>query len=513
MPKPFIATGGAIAGAVVGLERAIFGFLALFALALPFSIKGAERAWKIALVLWLVKLAVERRRPATQPLTAPLLAFVSLSAISTILSPEPYLSWDRMKIVCLVLAGIVVAQNIKRLSQVRWLVGLLVCSAFVAALLTGWQYLYGVGVQVQQLSPATRLIAMGMRADSIVTSIDGRAVRSPEQMQRLLGEADPGKRVSVKYIPYLGTRQEIIVATPGDFVHSGMGTPQMWLSRGRPYRAQGTLGHYVVFAEMLMQVGCLAWALLLSTGRRSPVLILCLAIAFLSITAALLATETRAAVAGLACGCLLSLLLVRAGKRRWLAIGGLLLILAGATVWIQRTRGLHWLDRNDVGTQFRVLMWEDGIRLVRQHPWFGVGMESVRVHWLEWNIRGFIQYQVQSHFHSTYLQIAVERGIPALLAWLWFSVAYVVFLTRLSLRLRQQSRFALATATGVFAGFVAFSFTSFFHYNLGEEPLVMLLFFSMGIAMAIDRITSEVANVGELRTLPNTSVSTTRNVA
>ena len=38
----------------------------------------------------------------------------------------------------------------------------------------------------------------------------------------------------------------------------------MKLARGRPPRAQGTLGHYVVFAEMLMQIGCMAWALLLS---------------------------------------------------------------------------------------------------------------------------------------------------------------------------------------------------------------------------------------------------------
>jgi O-antigen ligase len=497
MPKTPIANGGAVPGAVKGLERAMFVFLALFALALPFSIKGAERAWKIALVLWLIKLLVERARPVWQPLTAPLLAFVSLSAISTVLSPEPYLSWDRMKIVGLVLVGIVVAQNIKRLSQARWLVGLLVFSAFMAALLTGWQYLYGIGVRVQQLSPSSRLVAMGMRTDSIVTSIGGRAVHSPEQMQRVLAEAVSEKRVSVWYIPYLGTSKEVVVATPRDFVQSGIGTPQMLLSRGRPYRAQGTLGHYVVFAEMLMQVGCLAWALLLTTGRGKPLLILGLAVVFLSITGALLATETRAAVAGLAIGCLLSLLLVSKGKRRWLAIAGILVILAGATVWIQRSRGLHWVDRNDVGTQFRVLMWEDGVRLICQHPWFGVGMETARVHWLEWNIRGFIQYHVQSHFHSTYLQIAVERGIPALLAWLWFCVAYVIFLTRLCLRLRHQNRIALAIATGVLAGFVAFAFTSFVHYNLGEEPLVMLLFFSMGMAIALDRMTLEPAPLGD----------------
>src|SRR5215471_10802996 len=69
------------------LDNAIFGFLALFAILLPHSIKGAERSWKIALVLWLVRLLIARVRPFRQPLVMPLLFYVVLSAISTILSP------------------------------------------------------------------------------------------------------------------------------------------------------------------------------------------------------------------------------------------------------------------------------------------------------------------------------------------------------------------------------------------------------------------------------------------
>src|SRR5215471_16125729 len=77
------------------LDQAIYAFLALFAILLPHSIKGAERAWKLALIIWLIKLMVDRVRPYKQPLTAPLLAYVVLSGISTALSPDPYLSWDR----------------------------------------------------------------------------------------------------------------------------------------------------------------------------------------------------------------------------------------------------------------------------------------------------------------------------------------------------------------------------------------------------------------------------------
>ncbi len=70
------------------LDGAIFFFLCLFAILLPHSIKGAQHAWQIACLLWLVSLAVARRRPFPQPLAAPLLAYVVFSAISTTLSPD-----------------------------------------------------------------------------------------------------------------------------------------------------------------------------------------------------------------------------------------------------------------------------------------------------------------------------------------------------------------------------------------------------------------------------------------
>ena len=492
MPQSFTDSGKTFWAQTRAIDRTIFVFLALFAIALPFSIKGAERSWKIALVLWLLKLAVDRARPLRQPLAGPLLAFVVLSAISTCLSPDPYLSWDRMKFVCLVLAGVVVAQNIKRMSQVRWLVVLFVLSGFAAALFTGWQYTYGIGVQLEQFPPSSRLAQLGLGSNDIVTSIASHNIHTADELAETVRRLPVGARVVVHYLSFMATQSNTIMATAEDFMKSGLGTPAMVLKRGRPFRAQGTLGHYIVFAEMLMQIGCMAWALLLVSGRKRGWVVI-FGFAFACITTALIMTETRAAVAGLVIGCLLSLLLLSRSWMRWASLGLLLLIVAGATLWIQHTRGLQWVDRGDVGTHFRVLMWQDGIRLVREHPWFGVGMDTVRVHWQEWNIRGFIEYHVQSHFHSTYLQIAVERGIPTLLAWIWFSVAYLVFLIRLALRLQRQNRFAFGVVTGICAGFVAFAFTSLFHYNLGEEPIAMLLFFSYGVAAAVDRITSTEA--------------------
>jgi O-antigen ligase len=366
-------------------------------------------------------------------------------------------------------------------------VALLVLSGFTAALYTGWQYTYGVGVRPVEFSQSSRLAQDGLRPNDLVVAFDGHKVHSPEQLVRAVRQTASPK-VTIEYVPGLALRSSTMSIAPQEFQDAGLGTPAMKLARGKPYRAQGTLGHYVVFAEMLTQIGCMAWALLLSTGRRKPGWLLLFGVAFAGIAAALLATQTRAAVVGLVLGCVASLLYFTKRKTRVTAIALLLVMLAGAIVWIQHSRGIDVREHGDEGADFRVLMWEDGLRLVRQHPWFGVGMETVRVHYREWYIRGFLKYHVQSHFHSTFLQIAVERGIPALLAWLWFCGAYLVFLLRLIPRLRTKSRLACGVAVGVLAGFVAFTFTSFFHYNIGEESLAMIFFFYFGLAVALDRM-------------------------
>jgi O-antigen ligase len=487
-----VAEGNSSAGWAPILYGFIFFSLCLFAVLLPHSIKGAQHAWQIAFVLWLLKLALERKRPFPQPLTAPLLAYVVFSAISTALSPEPYLSWDRMKLVCLVLVGIVFAQNLQRLSQVRILVFLLILSGLAAAGFTAWQYTYGVGVRVAYILPASPLEHDALiHGDYMLTGINGHEVHSPAQLERAVRDSQPGSMLYVDYLRGYPFHKHQTVITREHFIASGLGTPNLRLVRAKPLRAQGTLGHYVVFAEMLMQIGCLTWAMLLVTPRRQIGLRIFFALTFVALTAAIFATETRAALAGLAAGCLVAVLMLAGRRTRLWAMAALLVLVIAGGLWIHHTRGKGWTGARDPGTHFRTLMWEDGVRLVGQHPWFGVGMETIRIHWMEWNIRAFTLYHDQSHFHSDTIQIAVERGLPALAAWLWFVVAYVVLLFRLVRTARQRSRYVAGVAAGILASFVAFLIPGALHYNLGEETLVMGLFFFFGLAVALHRMLQE----------------------
>ena len=470
------------------LQGAISVFLCLFAVLVPHSIKGSQHAWQIAFLLWLLALVVQRRWPFPQPLTASLLAFVVLSGISSALSPDPILSWDRMKIVCLVLVGIVFAQNLHRLKQVRMVVYLLLISGVAAAAFTAWQYTYGVGVRVSTVAPAAPIVRAHVIPGDIITSIDGRTVHSPSELESIVMQAPAGRLLHLDYVRGAPFHKRETLITREQMVASGLGAPAMQLDRGRPLKAQGTLGHYVNFAEVLMQIACMCWAMLLAAGPPNRGARVLWMLAFAALAWALLLTEVRAALAGLALGAFIAILMLAGQRSRVWATAGLGVLVLASLLWIHHTRGPHWLGTHDPGTDFRTMMWEDAPRLIGQHPWFGVGMETIRNHWEEWHIRAYSYFHDESHFHNDMIQIAVERGLPALAAWLWFSVAYVVLLLQLIRKARKRSRFAAGVATGVLAGFAAYQFTALVHYNLGIESIAMMLYFYFGLAIAMERM-------------------------
>jgi O-antigen ligase len=368
------------------------------------------------------------------------------------------------------------------------LVLLLILSGVAAAAFTAWQYTYGVGVRVESLSGSSPLYGAHVYEKDIIHEIDGRQVHTPLQLQQAVERSAPGTLLKVDLLrgyPFHRRRTYILRE---QFIASGLGTPALLLSRGHPLKAQGTLGHYVDFAEILTQIGCLTLALLLAIDPRHRTLRLLLAMALVALTATLFLTETRAAMGALATGGFLSVLLLTQKRTRTWAVVALVLFIAASGLWIYHTRGSLAFGDRDPGTQFRAMMWQDGFRLIAQHPWFGVGMETIRNHWMQWHIRAFTYFHDESHFHNDMIQIAVERGLLTMAAWLWFVVAYIVFLVRLVFRARQRSRFAAGVAAGVLAGFVALQLTSVVHYNLGIESVVMMLFFYFGLAVAIDRI-------------------------
>ena len=78
--------------------------------------------------------------------------------------------------------------------------------------------------------------------------------------------------------------------------------------------------------------------------------------------------------------------------------------------------------------------------------------------------------ETNPHLHNVPLQIAAERGLPALVLWGWFIAAVVGDLTR---RLREPATRAPAAAG--LAAIAAMLAAGLFEYNFGDSEFLMLL--------------------------------------
>lgn len=211
-------------------------------------------------------------------------------------------------------------------------------------------------------------------------------------------------------------------------------------------------------------------------------------LAALLLAAALTATFTRASWAALLLAALVMLWL-RVGWRARLATAALALVaLLGMNQVLTAKRGVGFYNPNDLSMQYRRLMWEDGLRLVREHPLLGIGMDTVKVRWKELGIRAYESMGLRSHFHSTPIQLAVERGLLGLGAWLWLMAAYALMLLRRLLRPPPAGDWwTQGLRLGILGATLGFLASGLLHYNFGDSEVVMLFWLLMGITLWLER--------------------------
>jgi hypothetical protein len=464
-------------------DRAILLLLVIIALAMPFSNRLAVHAFRLAVLIWAVKLITYRPKLRPQPLALPLLLFLVLTAISSALSYEPQLSWGRMRTVSLLLLVPLITQSLTSLKQVRVLVSALVISTLLLVAYTGWQYTFGIGVALKRLAPESSLARAGWLPGDTITMVNGHRLYSPSSLRHIVKDGPPTEVLRITMRRNAPPEWHELQYDRATLLEAGL-LERGALARAHPVRAQGVFKHYVPFSEFLMIMGAICFGMVASDKEKLKILF---AIAFLAISAALVATVTRATLAALAVACLLVLWL----KARWpaRALSSLLVlsVLVLGSFWFQRERGTGWYEARDAGSQYRELMWKDGLRLAAQHPWFGVGMDSIHRHWQEWNIRAYQRFpHLKSHFHSTYIQLAAECGLAVLAVWLWFLAAYLAMLWKLIPRTDPgRPRFENGFVLGLRAATVAFIATGAVHYTLGDAEVMIVFWFLAGLSTSV----------------------------
>jgi O-antigen ligase len=260
-------------------------------------------------------------------------------------------------------------------------------------------------------------------------------------------------------------------------------------------RPQGTLGHYMTYSGLLMLVICVAAARLVfgSRDRIWPALVMPALVVALSLT------FTRNAWIG-ACAAV-GLLFVMKDFR----LTALLPVIVAA-LFVMAPQGLmsrltSTFDAQDPANQDRFAMIEIGALMIRDHPLTGVGPNMVpRVY--EQYRPEYAVNQTNPHLHNVPLQIAAERGVPALTVWLGFIVVVSRALFRLFRRwspgLATDARQSSVPASGpsgservlaaaALASLAAMLAAGLFEYNFGDSEFLMLLLVLITLPFAAAR--------------------------
>ena len=240
-------------------------------------------------------------------------------------------------------------------------------------------------------------------------------------------------------------------------------------------RPQGTLSHWMTYSGTLMLVICGATARLLygTSGR------LWAAFVMPALLVALSLTLTRGAWVGVAVGVAVLFL---SKDFRLLALIPIIVVIG--IVLAPRTltdRVYSIFDRNDLTSRDRVAMLEAGAAMVKDFPLTGVGPDQVERAYPTYRVADAVK-PTNPHLHNVPMQIAAERGLPALGAWIWFVVSTIAGLYRLLRTSRHKS--LAAAGLGGMAAMLAAGLTE---YNFGDSEFLMLLLVMITLPFAANR--------------------------
>lgn len=475
------------------LTRALQVCLFLLALSAPISIAATQTAWAFALLFWIVRATRFNPVIRTSLFDLALLAFIGLTIISSFFSYEPEVSIRKLVAVSLVTIVYLFSQNVRDTLTMRRLVSIVLVAGSVSVVYTLGTIAVGKNLKVIRLTAESPLGGWGVEENDTILKAAGEDINSPAELIRVIS-----RHGGDGYVPITVYRHELIntynlpigFLSPGPDDVAWLGIAE-W-SRGRDTRASGFFGHYVTYAEALQLILSLAFGLLIAAPgglfSRSRILLVS-GVALFCI--ALFLTVTRASWAGFLISAGAMVLIGTSRKTVLICLACAIPIALAGLFYLQQKRAVAFIDTSDGSTSWRLTVWREGFDLLTSNPRHlvvGIGMDSIKTHYREWHLFDDGKLPV-GHMHSTPLQLALERGIPALVAWMIWMFIYLKLLWRGLGRkdLEWPERGLLLGALGGTLGFLA---SGLVHYNWGDSEVVMIFYMIMGLSLSVIRSVS-----------------------
>src|SRR5262245_57708792 len=457
--------------------RILLSGLAIFAISVPHSIAAAQIGLGLSYVAWIARaLVVGRLGIPHTAIDRPLLFFIALTVISSVLSFEPAESIPKLRTLTLFGVFYLIIANL-RPRGARWVIGLMIVSGLAGVGYSLMEKGLGRGMIITAIEDNSPLRTSYLRPGDVIWMIGRHRVNSLEEANRIIRESTTGVTYTIEALrdgdpapaPLVVTDEMKSRANPLGVNAAGS---------SRRFRISGFSRHFITYAEQMQLFALLAYGLLLMNlkalrkgGSRAWLWVsMSLAGVF---SLALILTASRGVIASCILALLVTLALMKERRAALLALVAVVAMAAVSVCIVPAIRTRQVTNLTDDSSKRRFDYMRAGLRLIPRHPIFGVGLDSQKYHWKEWGFPG----EYITHTHSTPIQIAVDRGLPALGCYLWLMAMFFVMACRgYKKSLPAGDNVGSGLMLGTVAALVGFSASSLVNYNFGDsEPLLMLL--------------------------------------
>ncbi|MDQ3179357.1 MAG: O-antigen ligase family protein [Acidobacteriota bacterium] len=505
------------------LERAAFVFLFLMVLSAPHSIAATQIAWLLGMLAWVIRLfAKPRPKLVRTPLDAALWTFFGWTIITSIFSYAPDISVGKLRGAALFLIFYFVAGNVRHLRAIKLLAFALIFSCMVSVVWSPIERIIGRGLEISGISTESLLTkavyfdhgtyleavrkkrkipddlrieaektdACCLIEDDTIVEANGKKIRTPNELAAEI------EKNEITYLECFRTPNYFTIVVKRENLLDGASSLEKlgiseW-KHSRNWRYSGFYGQIITYAEVLQLITSLVFGLFIASISKYGIFLekrenkkinpqLLLIICLLGMIFTLSLTFTRAAQLAF----LVSAVTVvfASGNRKLILTLAAVILPLGLTglFFLQAGRQVGFYDEKDDSIIYRQTIYREGFDLWTSNPrqfFLGVGMDSTKRYAADWRL--FDNGKLPSgHFHSTPLQLLVERGLPGLLLWLWGLWIYAKMLWR---NRNSDDWLARGIILGCFGGLVGFFTSSLVNYSLGDSEVAMVFYLLMGLS-------------------------------
>ena len=242
-------------------------------------------------------------------------------------------------------------------------------------------------------------------------------------------------------------------------------------------RMTGFMGHWMTFSGEQLLVWCAAIPAVLMLGRRWM-------IPLGVVGTALLLSFTRSAWLGAAAGfVVLGLLMPR--KILISAALPVAVVAVGFSGLIYHRLSFSFKEKQFGPDTGRFELFIGGIRMIKDHPLFGVGPERIHTEFPHYRGADLAEPNFYyGHLENNIVQLAAERGLLCLTAFLWFIFELYASLLKMLKTASGDIRWIVLSALSALTGFMI---AGLFSYNFGDSEVLLLLLFIVSLPYGVTR--------------------------